>query len=171
MVKMAEEAKPLLSVIEPNYEPFLSHGNMPQRIIDFCKDTGQKVPETKGAILRCALESLALKYRWVLEKLEEMLGKRIDVIHIIGGGCQNKLLCQFAADATQRQVLAGPVEATAIGNIMLQALARGYVKSIAEARELIRRSFEVTTYDPVFASGWDEAYGRYLQVMEKTVGL
>ena len=86
-------------------------------------------------------------------------------------GCQNKLLCQFAADATGRQVIAGPVEATAIGNIMMQALARGYVKSIVEARELIRRSFEVTVYDPTIASGWDEAYGKYLQVMEKTVGL
>jgi rhamnulokinase len=171
LVKMAEEAKPLISVIEPNYEPFLSHGNMPQRIIDFCKKTGQIVPETKGAVLRCALESLALKYRWVLEKLEEMLKTHIDVIHIIGGGCQNKLLCQFAADATGRQVIAGPIEATAIGNIMLQALARGYVKSIVEARELIRRSFEVTVYEPTIASGWDEAYGRYLQVMEKTVGL
>ena len=171
LVKMAEEAKPLVSVIEPNYEPFLSHGNMPQRIIDFCKDTGQKVPETKGAILRCALESLALKYRWVLEKLEEMLKKHIDVIHIIGGGCQNKLLCQFAANATGRHVIAGPVEATAIGNIMMQALARGYVKSIVEARDLIRRSFDVTVYEPTIASGWDEAYGRYLQVMEKTVGL
>jgi len=171
MVKMAEEAEPLISIIEPNYEPFLSHGNMPQRIIDFCKDTGQKAPATKGAILRCALESLALKYRWVIERLEEMLKERIYVIHIIGGGCQNTLLCQFAADATQRQVVAGPVEATAIGNVMMQALAKGYVKSIEEARAITRKSFEVTTYEPKIASGWNEAYGRYLEVMEKTVGL
>jgi rhamnulokinase len=171
LVKMAESAKPLVSFIEPNYEPFLSHGNMPQRIIEFCKNTGQKVPETKGAILRCALESLALKYRWVLEKLEEMLGKKINTIHIVGGGCQNQLLCKLAADATQRQVLAGPVEATAIGNIIMQAIARGYIKSIEEARELIGRSFEVKVYDPGFGLEWDSAYDRYLDIMEKTVGL
>jgi len=171
MVKMAEEAKPLVSIIEPNYEPFLSHGDMPKRIIDFCKDTGQTVPETKGAILRCALESLALKYRWGIEKLEEIIGKRIDTIHIIGGGCQNQLLCQFTADATRRNVLAGPVEATAIGNIIMQALAKGYVKSIEEARELIGRSFEVIRYEPESGSEWDEAYGRYLKIAEKTVGL
>jgi len=171
MVKMAEEAKPLVSIIEPNYEPFLSHGDMPKRIIDFCRDTGQKVPETKGAILRCALESLALKYRWGIEKLEEITGNRIETIHIIGGGCQNQLLCQFTADATRRNVLAGPVEATAIGNIMMQALAKGYVKSIEEARELIDRSFEVIRYEPESNSEWDEAYGRYLKIAEKAVGL
>jgi len=171
LVKMAESAKPLVSIIEPNYEPFLSHGNMPLRIIEFCKNTGQPVPETKGAIIRCALESLALKYRWVLEKLEEMLGKKITTIHIVGGGCQNQLLCQFAADATQRQVIAGPIEATAIGNIVMQAIARGYIKSIEDGRELIRRSFEVKVYDPGFGLEWDSAYGRYLEIMEKTVGL
>lgn len=171
MVKMAEEAKPLVSIIEPNYEPFLSHGNMPQRIVDFCQNTAQKVPETKGAILRCALESLALKYRWGIEKLEEVTGKRIDTIHIIGGGCQNQLLCQFTADATQRRVLAGPVEATAIGNIIMQALAKENVKSIDEARELVKRSFEVITYEPKFASEWDNAYGKYLKIAEKTVDL
>lgn len=171
LVKIAESAKPLVSIIEPNYEPFLSHGNMPLRIIEFCKNTGQPVPETKGAIIRCALESLALKYRWVLERLEEMLGKKITTIHIVGGGCQNQLLCQFTADATQRQVLAGPVEATAIGNIIMQAIARGYIKSLEEARELIRRSFEVKVYDPGFGLEWDSAYSRYLEIMEKTVGL
>lgn len=171
LVKIAESTKPLVSIIEPNYEPFLSHGNMPLRIIEFCKNTGQPVPETKGAIIRCALESLALKYRWVLERLEEMLGKKITTIHIVGGGCQNQLLCQFAADATQRQVLAGPVEATAIGNIIMQAIARGYIKSLEEGRELIRRSFEVKVYDPGFGLEWDSAYSRYLEIMEKTVGL
>ncbi len=171
LVKIAETSKPLVSIIEPNYEPFLSHGNMPLRIIEFCKNTGQPVPENKGAIIRCALESLALKYRWVLEKLEEMLGKKITTIHIVGGGSQNQLLCQFTADATQRQVLAGPVEATAIGNIIMQAIARGYIKSLEEGRELIGRSFEVKVYDPGFGLEWDSAYGRYLEIMEKTVGL
>ena len=171
LTRMAAEAPPLVSVIEPNYEPFLSPGDMPQRIKDFCRETGQPIPEEKGAVIRCILESLALKYRWGLEKLEEILGRRLNVIHIIGGGCQNKLLCQLAADATARQVVSGPVEATAIGNIMMQALTMGYVESIAEARELIRRSFDVVTYEPEATSGWDNAYDRYLEIMEKTVGL
>ena len=171
ITKIAEEARPLVSLIEPNYEPFLSPGDMPSRIRDFCKETGQPVPETKGAVVRCALESLALKYRWGVERLEEILGKNLDVIHIIGGGCQNALLCQLTADATGRQVVAGPVEATAIGNIMMQALTTGYVASIAEARDLIRRSFKVITYEPRSVSGWDDAYSRYLEIAEGMVGL
>ena len=171
ITKIAEAAQPLVSVIEPNYEPFLSPGDMPSRIREFCGNMGQPIPETKGAVVRCILESLALKYRWGLEKLEELLGRHLDVIHIIGGGCQNKLLCQLTADATGRQVVAGPVEATAIGNIMMQALTIGYVSSIDEARELIRRSFDVVTYEPKAIPGWDNAYDRYLKVMEKTVGL
>jgi rhamnulokinase len=171
LARIAEEARPLVSLIEPNYEPFLSPGDMPSRIRDFCKETGQPVPETKGALLRCALESLALKYRWGVERLEEILGRNLDVIHIIGGGCQNTLLCQLTADATGRQVVAGPVEATAIGNIMMQALTTGYVTSIAEARDLIRRSFHVITYEPKPVSGWDDAYSRYLEIAEGMVGL
>lgn len=169
--QMAEEAQPLVSIIEPNYEPFLSPGDMPARIREFCRETGQPIPETKGAVIRCALESLALKYRWGVEKLEEILGRRLDVVHIVGGGCKNKFLCQLAADATRRQVVAGPVEATAIGNIMIQALTIGYVDSIADARELIRRSFDVVTYEPRATAGWDDAYERYLEIAEKTVGL
>jgi len=171
LTRIAAEARPLVSVIEPNYEPFLSPGDMPTRIREFCQETGQPVPETKDALVRCILESLALKYRWGLEKLEEILGRRLNVIHIIGGGCQNKLLCQLTANATGRQVVAGPVEATAIGNIMMQALTMGYVDSIAEARELIRRSFDVVTYEPEDTSGWDDAYERYLKIAEGMVGL
>ncbi len=171
ITNIAEESQALVSLIEPNYEPFLSPGDMPSRIRDFCKETGQPVPETKGAVVRCALESLALKYRWGVESLEEILGRNLDVIHIIGGGCQNTLLCQLTADATGRQVVAGPVEATAIGNIMMQALTTGYVTSIAEARELIRRSFNVITYEPRAVSGWDDAYSRYLGIAEGMVGL
>lgn len=107
----------------------------------------------------------------MLEKLEEMLGRQLETIHIVGGGCQNRLLCQLTADATQRQVIAGPIEATAIGNIMMQALSRGYVRSIEDARNLIRRSFDVVIYEPGATSGWDYAYDRYLEIMEKSVGL
>jgi len=171
MVKMGEEAKPLVSIIEPNYEPFLSPGDMPERIKELCRSTRQPVPESKGAIIRCTLESLALKYRWVLEKLEEILGRTLNVIHIVGGGCQNSLLCQLAADATQRKVVAGPVEATAIGNIVMQALANDHLASLEQAREMVHKSFNVITYEPGTRSGWDEAYGRYLEIMEKIVDL
>ena len=115
-----------------------------------------------GAVVRCALESLALRYRWVLERLEELAGKRLDTIHIVGGGCQNTLLCQFTADACNRPVLAGPVEATAIGNVLVQAIGLGLLGSLAEAREVVRRSFEVRTDEPQHPERWEEPYRRLL---------
>ena len=115
---------------------------------DFCAKTGQTVPQDEGAVLRCALDSLAMKFRHVLGMCEELAGGRIETIHIVGGGTQNRLLCQAAADASGRRVVAGPVEATAIGNIMVQAVADGAVGSIAEAREVVRRSFDVEEYEP-----------------------
>jgi len=121
---------------------------MPDKIRQFCADTGQAVPESKGAVLRCALEGLALRYRWVLDKLEEMMGRSLETVHIIGGGMQNELLCQFAADAMQRPVVAGPIEATAMGNVLMQALAMGEIASLDEGREVVRNSFDVRTYDP-----------------------
>jgi rhamnulokinase len=108
--------------------------------------------------VRTALEGLALKYRWVIEKLEIILDRKFKVLHVVGGGSQNKLLCQFTADATQLPVIAGPVEATAIGNIAVQAVAVGELASLDEARQIIRRSFEVITYEPRDGTRWDEAY-------------
>jgi rhamnulokinase len=137
---------------------------MPSRIADYCKRSGQTIQSDKGQIIRCALEGLALKYRWVFEKLETVWGKSISVLHIVGGGTQNKVLCQFTANATGTPVVAGPIEATAIGNIMVQAVASGAINSIADAREIIRRSFEVTIYEPQDSAGWDEAYDRFLAV-------
>jgi rhamnulokinase len=113
------------------------------------------------------LESLALKYRFQVERLEALLAKRMPVIHIIGGGTQNRLLCQFTADATGRPVVAGPVEATALGNIVMQALALGKLGSLAEGRQVIRRSFEVTAYEPRDRGGWDEAYRRFAKLVGK----
>ena len=141
---------------------FLAPGNMVSRIQTFCRETRQTVPETKGEIIRCVLESLALEYRQVAEKLDEMVGRHLPVIHVLGGGSQNRLLNQFAADATGRTVVAGPVEATAIGNILVQALALGHVSTLSEARALVRRSFDVETFEPSDTSAWDEAYERYL---------
>ncbi|HIE52198.1 MAG TPA: rhamnulokinase [Armatimonadetes bacterium] len=167
LTQMAAEAEPFLALVEPDHTSFLPMGDMPARIRAFCQQTGQPAPKTKGAIVRCALESLALKYRWVLEKLEAVLGRRLEVIHIVGGGSQNTLLSQFTADATKRPVVTGPVEATAIGNVMIQALARGEVGSHAEAREVIRRSFDLLTYEPRQPEAWDAAYERFLRVMEQ----
>jgi rhamnulokinase len=115
--------------------------------------------------VRCVLESLALKYRWVLERIEEMQRRRVGVVHVVGGGCRNGLLCQFTADATGRPVLAGPVEATAVGNVLVQAMALGHLSSLEEGRALVRRSFEVTSYEPGERGPWDEAYGRFLEIL------
>ncbi len=167
LTEMAACAEPFKALVDPDHPVFLRPGDMPATIKNFCERTGQPVPETKGAILRCALESLALKYRWVLERLEAMLRRRLEVIHIIGGGSRNKLLNQFTADATQRLVMAGPAEATAIGNILMQTLASGYIASLQEGREMVRRSFKMTTYEPGDPTRWDEAYTRFLTIMEQ----
>jgi len=168
---MAQDARAFGPLVEPDAVEFIAPGGMPARIQAFCARTGQRVPETRGEIVRCALESLALKYRWAVEKLERMAGRRLGVIHIVGGGSQNTLLCQFAADATQRTVVAGPVEATAIGNVMMQAVARGHIASVQEGRRIVERSFETTTYTPGDPAGWEAAYGRFLAIHETTAAL
>ncbi len=167
LTQMAAQAVPLRSVIDPDYGEFLQPGDMPARIRAFCRMTHQPVPQSKGAVVRCALESLALKYRWVLERLEEILGRRLEPIHIVGGGTQNRLLNQFAADATGRQVVTGPIEATAVGNVIIQMMALGHIASLEEGRQVVRNSFDVATYEPSGGSDWDDAYARLLAVMER----
>lgn len=164
LTRMAAEAPPFGPLVSLKDSRFLAPGDMPTRIQAFCRETGQAIPETKGQIIRCALESLALEYRWVAERLDEMVGRRLPTIHVIGGGSQNELLNQFGADATGRTVIAGPVEATAVGNVLVQARALGYIGSSAEARALVRRSFKVTTFEPEDSTDWDEAYWRYLRL-------
>jgi len=165
LTHMAARAAPLQSIVDPDDGEFLKPGDMPTRMRAFCHKTDQPVPQSKGAIVRCALESLALKCRWVLERLEEILGRRLEPIHIVGGGTQNRLLNQFPADATGRAVVAGPIEATAAGNVITQAMALGHIGSLEEGRQVVRNSFDVVTYEPAGGSGWDEAYGRFLAVM------
>jgi rhamnulokinase len=165
LTALAAEAAPLRSFVDPDDERFLRPGDMPARIRAFCQEAGQPVPESQGAVVRCALESLALKYRWVLERLEEILGRRLAPIHIVGGGTQNRLLNQFTADATGRQVVAGPIEATAVGNVITQAMALGTIGSLEEGRRIVRSSFDVATYEPAGGSEWEEAYGRFLVTM------
>jgi rhamnulokinase len=167
LTQMAAQAVPLQSIIDPDYAEFLKHGDMPARIRAFCRQTDQPVPQSKSAVVRCALESLALKYRWVLERLEEILDRRLEPIHIVGGGTQNRLLNQFAANATGRQVVTGPIEATAVGNVITQMMALGHIGSLEEGRQVVRDSFDVVAYEPAGEPGWDEAYGRFLAMMEQ----
>lgn len=164
MVQMAADAPAFGPLIYPGDDRFLAPGDMTPRIQAFCRETGQAVPEAKGAVLRCALESLALEYRWVAEKLDALTGKRLGTIHIIGGGAKNELLDQFAADATGRTVVTGPIEATALGNVLVQAIALGHIASVAEGREVVARSFELKTFSPRDTAAWDEAYQRYLNI-------
>ncbi len=161
ITRLAAEATPFASLLDPDDPSFLLVGGMPGRIQAYCRQTGQPVPETKGAIVRCALESLALRYRAALKQLEEIVGHRLGAIHIVGGGGKNALLNQFTADATNRPVYAGPVEATATGNIIVQAVARGYLKSVQEGRDLLRRTCDLQVYEPKDTARWDDAYGRF----------
>jgi rhamnulokinase len=162
---LAEGTPPFGSLIDPDHSDFLNPADMPQAIQTYCKRTGQAVPESPAGILRCIFESLALKYRWVLECLEEMLGYKLEIVHVIGGGSQNQLLCQLTADATGKQVLAGPIEATAIGNALMQAVSLGFIDSLATGREIVARSFPLRDYQPEAADGWDDVYGRFTELI------
>jgi rhamnulokinase len=158
LMRQAEAAPPFASLVDPDDLSFILPANMPAALADFCRKSGQPAPEGVGGTVRCALESLALCYRWVLERLETLAGQRVEVIHIVGGGSQNALLNQFTADACNRPVLAGPVEATAIGNVLVQALGAGMLGSLADAREVVRRSFEVRTFSPHQPEAWQRPY-------------
>jgi rhamnulokinase len=165
LTRLAAEAKPFLAMIDPDSTLFLHPENMPEKIRKFCADTGQPVPGTRGEIVRVALESLALKYRFVLERLEELAGRHLDPLHIFGGGVKNRLLNQFSADATGRTVVAGPVEATAIGNILMQAITLGEIGSLGEARQLVRRSFKIEEYHPGKVAGWEKTFLKFKSLL------
>jgi len=164
--RLAAAAPPLVSIVDPDDRSFLMPHDMPEAIRAYCRRTGQTVPGDEGAIVRCALESLALRYRLVLGWLEELTASRIDTIHIVGGGTQNHQLCQATADACGRVVLAGPAEATAIGNVLVQAIAAGDIGSIAEAREVVRRSFPPDRYEPRDGAAWDGAFQKLLTLVK-----
>ena len=169
LAEMAAEAEPLRCFIDTDDARFATPGNIPKRIADYCRETGQFVPQTKGEIVRCILESLAMRYRYTVECIDEMCGEKIPAINIVGGGTKEEQLSQFAATACGRPVYAGPVEATAIGNIAAQAIALGAIKDMWEAREIIANSFEIKEYQPEAdkKAAWDEAYGRFLKLIGK----
>ena len=152
--------------IDPDAGDFLAPASMPEAIAEYCRRTGQTPPQSVGATVRCCLESLALKYRWVLERLEELSGQKIEVLHIVGGGTQNKLLSRLTADCLGRTVIAGPIEATATGNILTQAMARGELKNLSEIRQVVRASFPLETFEPKPSSrgAWDAAYEKFLDL-------
>ncbi len=167
LVRLAEAAPPFGALVDPDHPGFLAPGDMPARIRDFCAKTGQGLGEEPGAIARCVFESLALKYRWVLERAEEVSGQHAETVHVVGGGARNSLLCRLTAEAARRPVVAGPVEATALGNVMVQAYARGHVGALAEIRDVVRASVEAQTYAPEgSADEWDEAFGRFSRLMD-----
>jgi rhamnulokinase len=159
LVRMAAGVRPFSAILNP--DAFLKPGDMPRQIADHCRALGEPPPATPAEFTRAILECLAFRYRQVLESLESLVGRRFDVIHIVGGGSRNALLNQFAADSTGRTVVAGPSEATAIGNILIQAIGAGELAGLAEARALVRRSFPLETYRPAATDAWDRAYSRY----------
>ncbi|MCX7046161.1 MAG: rhamnulokinase [Candidatus Sumerlaeota bacterium] len=167
LARLAEEASDcsLKIFVNPNHAPFGAFGQMPKKIQDFCRKTKQSIPQSHGAIVRCALESLALCYRTALESIEAITGRKIKVLHIVGGGSQNRLLNQFTANALGIPVVTGPVEATAAGNILVQAIADREIKSLAEARAIVRASFEVETYEPKDTARWAEALEKFRKLI------
>lgn len=167
IVCQARQAEPLRSVIDPDAPDFFEGGDMPQAVRSYCRANGQPVPETIGQIARCIYESLALKYRWALETLQSLCGRSFDRLHIVGGGANNRFLNQLVADCIDRPVLAGPVEAAAIGNILTQAMALGEIESIAQLRQIVRNSFAVEQSRPNHSRIWDDAYDRLCAQMKE----
>src|SRR5919107_78397 len=166
LTRLAEEAPASGPLVDPDHPSFLAPGDMPSRIRRFCEATDQRPPEELGQIARCIFESLALKYRWVVAQAGGIAGQNLEVVHVVGGGSQNSLLCQLTADATRLPILAGPVEATALGNVMVQAYARGYVGSLEEIRAVVRRSTDINRYTPGGDTDeWDELREKFSSVM------
>ncbi len=165
IARRAAEAPPFVAFVDPDHPDFMAPGDMPARIRDFCRRTDQKPPEGIGSLARLVFESLALKYRLTLERLEELVGRRLATVHIVGGGSQNRLLSQFTADATGRAVVAGPVEATAAGNALMQLIALGELAGIEDGRAVIRESFTTETYEPRDMPRWEDAYQGFLRLL------
>ncbi len=162
----ANAAEPFASLIDPDYHTFQTPGNMPKRIREYCEKTGQKVPETKGEVVRCIAQSLAFKYRQTVEGMEEVTGNKYNVVNIVGGGIKDKMICQFTANATKRKVSTGPVEATSIGNVVVQAMAMGAIKDLKEGRQVIKNSFDIKVYEPQDSDAWDAAYEQWKRIIK-----
>lgn len=169
IVEQAKQAKPFVSFIDPDHPSFFSTNEMISSIQSYCQKTNQVVPETPSELARCVYQSLALKYRWALERLEEIKGEPIDSLNIVGGGCQNLLLNQMTANAIQRPVITGPVEGASIGNLLTQAMSLGELANLEELREVVRNSVEVEEYFPEDHSAWEDAYGRFVAISKLSI--
>lgn len=163
--KLALAAEPFKCFIDPDAPEFVPHGNIPERVREFCRKTGQYVPETVGEIMRCIYESLAMKYRLIFEKLRECTERDYPVIHVIGGGTKDGLLCQMTANSCDRTVKAGPIEATVMGNVAVQLMSDGSVKNIGQARKIVADSSELKTFEPKDTDKWAGAYEDFLKVV------
>jgi rhamnulokinase len=168
LISLSQLAPHFKSFIDPDYMGFYNPVDMPNAIDEYCMKTHQQVPQNIGEYVRLILESLAFKYRMTLDQLREVTGKTINRIHIIGGGAQNKFLCQFTANATGLKVIAGPSEGTAAGNLLMQAKALGYLKDLKEARKVVRNSFNFVEYEPMNVPDWEVAYKNFQRITEKT---
>jgi rhamnulokinase len=164
LVELAREAPSFTAFIDPNNPLFLPAGDHPTWIREYCSNSGQPVPETKGTILRIILESLALKYKQTLEKLQQLSGQHVEVIHIMGGGSQNELLNQMTADATGLPVFAGPIEATVLGNALVQLISLGEIDDLVQGRKIVAQSGEEKFFQPQNSAGWQDAYARFREL-------
>ena len=163
---LAKEAPRFKALVDPDDPAFFRPDDAPAEIASYCKRTGQQPPSSLAQTARCVFESLALKYRYVVEGMERASGRKIDVIHVVGGGSRNELLNQMTADATGRPVLAGPAESTSLGNLMMQAVATGALADVTQGRALVRRSVSLKEYRPAETNAWDEAYERFLALLD-----
>jgi sugar (pentulose or hexulose) kinase len=171
LTRLASEARGFIGLIDPDDPRFLAPIDMIDEVMKFLEETKQEKPKSIGELVRLVLESLALKYRLVIERIEDLTGKKIKKINIVGGGSRNWLHNQLVADFTNRFVEAGPEEATSIGNILVQLAGLGYVKSLREIREYVRNSFEIRQYTPNYTAKHEDTYQRFLDLLEKTGGL
>jgi rhamnulokinase len=162
---MAKQAEAFSVVLDPDHESFFNPTDMEAAIRQFCTDTGQHAPETRSGLLRSVYESLALRYRWVNDKLCEVSGTDNDTVHIVGGGCKNALLNQFTADAMGLPVVAGPEEATVVGNFMVQAMGLGAIGGMRDAQTIIKNAFPIKRFDPADRTEWDKAYNKFLALI------
>ncbi len=163
LTEIAGTAQPFQSLVYPNDPCFLSPVDMAREMQQWCRERSLPVPETDGQLIRCALESLALKYRSVLEGVESLTGVKCEAIHVVGGGSKNELLNQFTANACGRPVIAGPTEATALGNVLIQARSAGDIGTLSQIREVVRNSYDIKTYEPVMTEQWQAAYERFVR--------
>ena len=161
----AKKAEPFRTIINPDHGEFFGGGDMVRKVQEYCRQVGEPVPETVGQVARAIYESLALKYRWALERLEEIKGEHIEQLNIVGGGCNNKMLDQMAADATNRKVVTGPVEGAALGNLLMQAKALGLLNTMDEVRQVVRNTENVNEFTPNHTPEWEAAYQRLLKLL------